>query len=139
MPTSQHSQEKHLAQVRMVNLWHPSQERLEEESWVLCSHRSAAGSLVSFIIIYCILWMEKLFNHSPAGFPTGKSQPGQPGSAGPVNPQVPALTCQMAESRKELSSAQQHQRIVYLLVPVFSFVSVFFLCSKIVLQWRYLL
>lgn len=25
MPTSQHSQEKHLAQVRLVNLWHPSQ------------------------------------------------------------------------------------------------------------------
>lgn len=71
--------------------------------------------------------MEKLFNGFPAGFPAGRSRLAELGSL--------ELTLQMAEGRKELSASS----IVYLMVPVLSFVSVFFLCSKVVLQWQYLL
>lgn len=51
------------------------QERLEEESWVLCSHHSSAGSSVLFIIIYFILLNGEAFQlASPLGRANQDSQ-----------------------------------------------------------------
>lgn len=70
----------------------------------------------------------KAFQSFPSQFPCWEELAGRGG--------LPRLAIWLRAGR---SSAQRHPSIVYLLVPVFSFDSVFFLCSKIVLQWRYLL